>query len=236
MPIAGPPTAATTGFLIPGSTSKSRPAGEPTAGSRFRKSLTSLPAEKHSGLPCSSTARTFGSASAAASAAARPVYISAVNAFFLSRRASSRSATRSRTDVRTWPLTPPPPRSCHSPFPRIRPRPRRLGTAPARPSHRRQGRAQPLHGARRSVSTRVGQNHQELLAAVAPEDVGVAHCRMHRAHEGLQHLIAGGVAPRVVDGLEVIEVEQGDAERQTGALDAALLLLETRHQRAAVGG
>src|SRR5258708_17379570 len=56
---------------------------------------------------------------------------------------------------------------------------------------------------------------------------------MLRAHEGLQYLAASGVAPRVVDGLEVIEVEQGHAERHAGALGAAPFLLETRHQRAA---
>src|SRR5574339_206986 len=99
MPTAGPPTAATTGFFMCGSTSNSARAGElpvpACAGmtALFRKSATSLPAVKQLAVPCSRTARTFGSASAAASAAPSCWYISAVIAFFLSMRSNRTRAT-----------------------------------------------------------------------------------------------------------------------------------------------
>src|SRR5688500_7083009 len=95
MPTAGPPTAATTGFFMFGSVSKSARAGEgPGLRPMFRKSATSLPAVKQSALPGRSTARTCGAASAAASAAPSCAYISAVMAFFLSRRSNRTRATR----------------------------------------------------------------------------------------------------------------------------------------------
>src|SRR6185436_4415837 len=94
MPIAGPPTAATTGFFMFGSASNSARAGElPGSRGAFRKSATSLPAVKHSAVPASSTARTCLSASAAASAAPSCAYICTVIAFFLSRRSKRMRAT-----------------------------------------------------------------------------------------------------------------------------------------------
>src|SRR6185436_35039 len=94
MPIAGPPTAATTGFFMFGSASNSARAGElPGSRGAFRKSATSLPAVKHSAVPESSTARTCLSASAAASAAPSCAYICTVIAFFLSRRSKRMRAT-----------------------------------------------------------------------------------------------------------------------------------------------
>src|SRR5688572_13459005 len=96
MPTAGPPTAATTGFFICGSVSNSARAGElPALRGALRKSATSLPAVKQSALPCSSTARTCASASAAASAEPSWAYISTVMAFFLSSRSKRMRATRS---------------------------------------------------------------------------------------------------------------------------------------------
>src|SRR5688500_9926832 len=95
MPTAGPPTAATTGLLRFGKTSNSFQVGESSpVGGRCRKSATSLPEVKHSAEPCSRMARTSGSASAAASASASCRYISAVIAFFLSRRSKRTRATR----------------------------------------------------------------------------------------------------------------------------------------------
>src|SRR5438067_9704067 len=101
MPIAGPPTAATIGFCSAGRVSKKLQLGDLAPGGRLRKSERSLPAVKQSRLPCSSTARTFGSASAAASASAICTYISVVMAFFLSSRASSMCATRPLVSART---------------------------------------------------------------------------------------------------------------------------------------
>src|SRR5688572_19639349 len=95
MPTAGPPTAATTGLLKSGKTSKRRQVGEPSPeGGRFRKSPISLPAVKQSAEPCSRMARTSPSASAAASASASCRYISVVMAFFFSGRSKRTRATR----------------------------------------------------------------------------------------------------------------------------------------------
>src|SRR5262249_38502105 len=66
---------------------------------RLRKSPTSLPAVKHSAVPCSRTARTFESSSAARSAAPSCVYICGVSAFFFSMPAKPMPATRSFTSL-----------------------------------------------------------------------------------------------------------------------------------------
>src|SRR6185436_12975075 len=95
IPTAGPPTAATIGLRISCIATKKRAEGEPsTSGGRLRKSPTSLPAQKQSGAPRSRTTRTCGSLSAAVIASASWPYISAVSAFFLSRRESSPVAMR----------------------------------------------------------------------------------------------------------------------------------------------
>src|SRR6185295_9336527 len=95
IPTAGPPTAATIGLRSSSMATKKRAEGEPsTRGGRFRKSPTSLPAQKQSGAPCSRTTRTCASLSAAAIESASWPYISPVRAFFLSRRASSTKAMR----------------------------------------------------------------------------------------------------------------------------------------------
>src|SRR3954463_12938518 len=95
MPIAGPPTAATTGFAITGRMSKRALAGVlPRVRGTLTKSATSLPAVKQSAVPCRSTARTWLSASASVSALPRSAYISGVIAFFLSTRSKRMRATR----------------------------------------------------------------------------------------------------------------------------------------------
>src|SRR6185436_6855777 len=95
IPTAGPPTAATIGLRISCIATKNRADGEPsTSGGRLRKSATSLPAQKQSGAPRSSTTRACGSLSAPEIASASWPYISPVSAFFLSRRASSTKAMR----------------------------------------------------------------------------------------------------------------------------------------------
>jgi hypothetical protein len=53
----------------------------------------------------------------------------------------------------------------------------------------------------------VGQQHDELLAAVATDEVALAHRRLQGDTDGRQHLVADPVAERVVDVLEVVEVQ-----------------------------
>src|SRR5438874_7176047 len=102
MPMAGPLTAATTGFFITGRVRKRCAAGDSSPAARvFRKSARSLPALKHSRVPCSSTARTSGATSAAARASPSWRYISALKAFFFSGRSSAMRATPPAVSTRT---------------------------------------------------------------------------------------------------------------------------------------
>ena len=58
----------------------------------------------------------------------------------------------------------------------------------------------------------------ELVAAEAAHQVAVAHGAAQPAGERLQHAVADGVAERVVDHLEAVEVEE--EHRQAGAAQA----------------
>ena len=59
------------------------------------------------------------------------------------------------------------------------------------------------------------EQDRELVAAEARGHVGAARARVQPARELDQHLVAGGVAERVVDRLEVVEVEE---DHRGGAL------------------
>ena len=78
---------------------------------------------------------------------------------------------------------------------------------------------------------------QELVAALAGEDVAAADELADAARGLAQHLVAGRVAERVVDELEVVEVEVEERDRLAGAARAdevqAQLLLELRAVRQA---
>ncbi len=56
------------------------------------------------------------------------------------------------------------------------------------------------------------EQHRELVAAEARQGVALAHARPDAASDLDQHLVAGGVAEAVVDGLEIVEVEQEKGE------------------------
>src|SRR5204862_5403917 len=102
MPMAGPLTAATTGFFITGSVRNRCVAGESSGRARgLRKSPTSLPALKHSRVPCRRTTRTARSASAAASASPSWRYISPVKAFFFSGRSRAMRPMAPAVSART---------------------------------------------------------------------------------------------------------------------------------------
>ena len=63
--------------------------------------------------------------------------------------------------------------------------------------------------------------HDELLAAGAGDHVGVADDAHQQAGDAHEHLVAGVVAVLVVDALEVVEVEDGEAEGGLGAVELA---------------
>ncbi len=83
---------------------------------------------------------------------------------------------------------------------------------------------------RRSSAPAAVHQQQELVAALAREDVAAADELGDAARRLAQHLVTGGVAERVVDELEVveIEVEEGDGlARAAGPREVgAQLLLE----------
>ena len=81
----------------------------------------------------------------------------------------------------------------------------------------------------------VGQQHHELLAAVPNRQVDRSDVAREQAGEGLQHLVADGVAVLVVDQLEAVEVEVDDRERLVGPLGPAELALQQVVEEAAVG-
>ena len=89
---------------------------------------------------------------------------------------------------------------------------------------------------RRGVGRLVDRHLQdrELVAAHARDRIGLAHQRAQAAGGILQQLVAGRVAQRVVDVLEVIEIEQMDGHH-VAALDARQRLLELLVEQHAVG-
>ena len=81
---------------------------------------------------------------------------------------------------------------------------------------------------------RAGQQHDELLAAVASGDVAAAHLRADAVRELPQHLVARQVTEPVVDRLEVIDVDHEARQRRSLAAAARELLVQARLQIAAV--
>ena len=55
------------------------------------------------------------------------------------------------------------------------------------------------------------QKH-EFLAAIAPDHVGRPEVGLDRLGDTPKHDVAGGMAVRVVDGLEMVDVDEGDRE------------------------
>ena len=68
--------------------------------------------------------------------------------------------------------------------------------------------------------------HHELVSAEAGSGVGAAHALGQAQRELAQHLVAGRMAERVVDGLEVVEVDEEDRHL---VLVAAQALERVRH-------
>ena len=84
--------------------------------------------------------------------------------------------------------------------------------------------AQPLGGQARRVQVDLRQHGQELLAAVAPQQVGAAQALAQHRRALAQHGVAGQVAVGVVDLLEVVEVAEHHAQGVLVAAGALELL------------
>ena len=80
----------------------------------------------------------------------------------------------------------------------------------------------------------VGEDHGELLAAGAADDVARPHVAFEDVAEGDQDLVADRVAVDVVDALEVVDVEQDEADRGVVARGARQLGGEALVEVAAV--
>ena len=81
---------------------------------------------------------------------------------------------------------------------------------------------------------RLGQQDRELVAAEAGEHVGLAQAAAQRVGDAHDQLVAGRVAERVVDRLEVVEVEHDRRALRAVALDVGDVALELALERAAV--
>ena len=73
--------------------------------------------------------------------------------------------------------------------------------------------AQTFRRLARLVQRAVREQHQEFLAAVTSEDLARVHRGAQRRGETLQQLVAHGVSEAIVDGLEVIEIDEADDQR-----------------------
>ncbi|MNL13173.1 hypothetical protein D3C87_1340750 [compost metagenome] len=88
----------------------------------------------------------------------------------------------------------------------------------------------------RAFDVGIGQHDGELLAADAPHQVGVAQLAAQHVRKMLKYAIADGVAPGVVDVLEVVQVAHQHRRTQAAqALDPRELGGDARHEMAAVG-
>ena len=70
--------------------------------------------------------------------------------------------------------------------------------------------------------------HHELVAAEAGDDVGAAHGRAQPVGDRAQQLVAAGMAQRVVDLLELVEVDEVDGERPAAAQAATAASIWSR--------
>ena len=61
------------------------------------------------------------------------------------------------------------------------------------------------------------EEHRKLVAAHAGHGVDAAHALLEPDGDGGQRLVAGGVAAAVVDGLEVVEVDEQQRKRSPAA-------------------
>ena len=69
------------------------------------------------------------------------------------------------------------------------------------------GGAEAIGNFARRVHRRAREQHDELVAGVATDDVAAAHAALEQRDDGLRHVVALQVAVRVVDELEVVDVD-----------------------------
>ena len=85
------------------------------------------------------------------------------------------------------------------------------------------------------LDVRLGEDQHELLAAVPADHVGRPKVRGDRLGDAPQHVVAGRVAVGVVDGLEVVDVDEGHRQRPLVAVGPLDLVEQLDEQRPPVG-
>jgi hypothetical protein len=100
-------------------------------------------------------------------------------------------------------------------------------------------RGNPLQDALRNgmCGRRVGtaQNHDELLASVAADDVRLPQFRMNGVDDGAQARVPGLMAERIVDLLEMIEIDEQERDRQTARPRSQASRVETLDELSTLG-
>ena len=81
--------------------------------------------------------------------------------------------------------------------------------------------ADTLGDAERLLGVGVGQQAAELLAADAKQKIGRADVVVHDRDEAHQHVVAAGMPEPVVERLEMVEVEEQQAQRRVLRADGA---------------
>ncbi len=85
------------------------------------------------------------------------------------------------------------------------------------------------------LPARIGHDHQELLAAVTPGDIALAHHVAQRRGEVDQHFVAEAMPEAVIDALEVVQVDEHHRERLMSVLGQLEMLFEAFLQPRAIG-
>ena len=75
----------------------------------------------------------------------------------------------------------------------------------------------------------------ELVAAEAGDRIGRADRDPQPACDLLQHLVSGRVAEAVVDGLEVVQIDEDDSDVREAALRAHQPVLDAILEKRAIG-
>lgn len=94
---------------------------------------------------------------------------------------------------------------------------------------------QALGQGRRPFRRRLRQQHRELLAAHAPDHVVRAHGGAEHLGDRPRHLVARAVTVRVVDPLEVVDVDQEQRQLTTATVGPRRLAFRLIEEMPAVG-
>ena len=87
----------------------------------------------------------------------------------------------------------------------------------------------------RALALETGKQHHEFVTAQACHGIFQANAGFQSRRDHAQHGIANGMAERVIDVLEVVEVEKQQRAAQIMALEQGDLLGQAVHQQGAVG-